>query len=62
MDLRNFFGELKRRNVYKVALAYGVVGSASEFSLGRIPLGTTITFLDMIRPGYLLRLEGLPFY
>src|SRR5258708_14921229 len=23
--LRNFFAELKRRNVYKVALAYGVV-------------------------------------
>ena len=26
MDLRNFFGELKRRNVYKVAVAYAVVG------------------------------------
>jgi hypothetical protein len=25
MNLRNFFAELKRRNVYKVALAYGVV-------------------------------------
>ncbi len=25
MDLRNFFGELKRRNVYKVAVAYAVV-------------------------------------
>src|SRR5439155_18261212 len=25
MNLRNFFGELKRRNVYKVAIAYGVV-------------------------------------
>lgn len=26
MNLRNFFDELKRRNVYKVAVAYGVVG------------------------------------
>src|SRR5262245_62627623 len=25
MNLRNFFGELKRRNVYKVAIAYTVV-------------------------------------
>ncbi len=25
MDLRNFFAELKRRNVYKVAVAYAVV-------------------------------------
>ena len=26
MDFRNFFAELKRRNVYKVAVAYAVVG------------------------------------
>src|SRR4051794_37113915 len=26
MSERNLFGELKRRNVYKVAVAYGVVG------------------------------------
>ena len=26
MNSKNFFGELKRRNVYKVAVAYGVVG------------------------------------
>ena len=26
MELRNFFAELKRRNVYKVAVAYAVVG------------------------------------
>jgi hypothetical protein len=25
MNLRNFFSELKRRNVYKVAIAYAVV-------------------------------------
>jgi len=24
MNLRNFFAELKRRNVYKVAIAYGI--------------------------------------
>jgi hypothetical protein len=26
MNPRNFFAELKRRNVYKVALAYAIVG------------------------------------
>ena len=26
MNLHNFFGELKRRNVYKVAVAYAIVG------------------------------------
>jgi uncharacterized membrane protein len=26
MSSRNFFAELKRRNVYKVAVAYAVVG------------------------------------
>ena len=26
MDPRNFFAELKRRNVYKVAVAYAIVG------------------------------------
>src|SRR6266699_6079713 len=26
MNLRNFFAELKRRNVYKVAVAYTIVG------------------------------------
>src|SRR5438552_1333959 len=26
MNLRNFFSELKRRNVYKVAVAYAIVG------------------------------------
>jgi adenylate cyclase len=25
MDPKNFFGELKRRNVYKVAIAYAIV-------------------------------------
>lgn len=26
MNARNFFAELKRRNVYKVAVAYAIVG------------------------------------
>ena len=26
MKLKGFFGEMKRRNVYKVAIAYAVVG------------------------------------
>jgi adenylate cyclase len=26
VNLRNFFAELKRRNVYKVAVAYAIVG------------------------------------
>ena len=26
MNPKNFFGELKRRNIYKVAVAYAVVG------------------------------------
>jgi len=25
MDLKKFFGELRRRNVYKVAVAYAIV-------------------------------------
>jgi hypothetical protein len=30
MSERNFFAELKRRNVYKVAVAYAVVGTLSD--------------------------------
>ena len=30
MNLRNFFAELKRRNVYKVAVAYAVVAVALD--------------------------------
>ena len=43
MNPRNFFAELKRRNVYKVAIAYGVVGwlliqiSTSTFPVLEIP-------------------------
>jgi hypothetical protein len=35
VNLRNFVTELKRRNVYKVAIAYGVVGVAAH--AGRQP-------------------------
>ena len=30
MNLQNFFAELKRRNVYKVAVAYAVVTSGTS--------------------------------
>jgi len=30
MKIENFFSELKRRNVYKVAIAYGVVGIVTD--------------------------------
>ena len=30
MDVQKFFAELKRRNVYKVAVAYAVVGMAVD--------------------------------
>jgi len=30
MNLGSFFSELKRRNIYKVAVAYAVVGSTLE--------------------------------
>ena len=30
MDVQNFFGELKRRNVYKVAIAYAVIDVAAH--------------------------------
>ena len=32
MSERNFFAELKRRNVYKVAVAYAIVASAFELT------------------------------
>ncbi len=43
MDPKNFFAELRRRNVYKVAVAYGFVGwlliqvAASTFPFLQIP-------------------------
>jgi hypothetical protein len=45
MNLSNFFAELKRRNVYKVAVAYAVVGwmlvqvATQVFSLFESPIG-----------------------
>jgi adenylate cyclase len=43
VDPKNFFAELKRRNVYKVAVAYALVGwlliqvAASTFPFLQIP-------------------------
>jgi hypothetical protein len=43
LNLRNFLAELKRRNVYKVAIAYGVVawllmqGASQIFPFFEIP-------------------------
>src|SRR6266516_1307063 len=36
MNPRNFFGELKRRNVYKVAVAYAVVGWALAQGIAQV--------------------------
>src|SRR6266481_5430021 len=36
MDPKNFFGELKRRNVYKVAAAYVVVGWALAQGIAQV--------------------------
>jgi len=38
MDLSNFFAELKRRNIYKVAVAYGVVAPAAHSGRDTSPL------------------------
>jgi hypothetical protein len=56
VNLRNFFSELKRRNVYKVAIAYGVVAwlliqiATRVFPFFEIPnrgnhFGSTTTFV-----------------
>src|SRR5213076_1558651 len=36
MSSRNFFGELKRRNVYKVAVAYAVAGWALAQGIAQV--------------------------
>jgi hypothetical protein len=48
LNLRKFFAELKRRNAYKVAIAYGVV--ASLFS----QIATNFTALSTLQPCYFL--------
>src|SRR4029078_11617668 len=49
MNDRNFFAELKRRNVYKVAVAYGIVGWLS------IQIATQVfPFLEI--PNWVVRL------
>jgi hypothetical protein len=47
LNFRKFFAELKRRNAYKVAIAYGVV--ASLFS----HIATNFTALSILQPCYL---------
>jgi hypothetical protein len=42
MNLRNFFSELKRRNVYKVAIAYAVVA----WLLIRVAIRTSVSLPD----------------
>ena len=59
MSERNFFAELKRRNVYKVAVAYAVVGVAADS--GR---DETFPFFDIphwtVRLVILLLVLGFP--
>ena len=38
MKIDNFFAELKRRNVYKVAVAYAVAGWALAQGIAQVPL------------------------
>ena len=67
MNLKIFFGELKRRNVYKVAVAYAVVGwlliqvATQVFSVpGNSELGCSPGLRDDPRYKNLLARLGLP--
>jgi hypothetical protein len=67
MNLKIFFGKLKRRNVYKVAVAYAVVGwlllqvATQVFSvLGNSELGCSPGLHDDPRYKNLLAKLGLP--
>jgi hypothetical protein len=67
MNLKIFFGELKRRNVYKVAVAYAVVGwlliqvATQVFSvLGNSELGCSPGLRDDPCYKNLLAKLGLP--
>jgi len=48
MNVTNFFGELKRRNVYKVAAGYAVVGwliiqvATQVFRFSKFPIGACV--------------------
>ena len=58
MNLRNFFAELKRRNVYKVAVAYAVVGwlvmqiAATVVPALHLPDGITTAVVVLILLGF----------
>src|SRR4051794_6570475 len=59
MNERNFFAELKRRNVYKVAVAYVVAGWALAQGIAQVlPVFDTPTWI--IRLLVLLIILGLP--
>jgi len=55
VNLKNFFAELKRRNVYKVAIAYGVVAwlliqvATQVFPLIEIPPGAVVGFALVVK-------------
>jgi hypothetical protein len=54
VDLRNFFTELRRRNVYKVAVAYALVGwlliqiAVSTFPFLQIPIWATRLVIGLV--------------
>src|SRR5438874_2630630 len=58
MNPRNFFAELKRRNVYKVAVAYAVVGwlviqiATSTFPVLEIPNWATKLVIAVVLLGF----------
>src|SRR6478736_5638343 len=58
MSARNFFAELKRRNVYKVAVAYAVVGwlviqvSATIVPALHMPEGVTTAVVVLVLLGF----------
>jgi TolB-like protein/predicted Zn-dependent protease len=62
MDPKNFFAELKRRNVYKVAVAYAIVGwlliqvAASTFPILEIPTWATRLVIVLVLLGFPLAL------
>src|SRR6266446_1394364 len=57
MNLRNFFAELKRRNVYKVAIAYAVVAwLLMQIAIG-FPIALVIAWAFELTPEGLKRTE-----
>ena len=68
MNLRNFFGELKRRNVYKVAIAYAVIAwlliqaGSILFPTFEAPGWVMKVFVAIIAAGFPIALafDGIP--